>query len=533
MQSDTGKLPLVGVLSKACKRAWMPGAGPALIALAFTLGILMGSDRILSLPIPRLTAVKLADAADQSPCNWRPPEEAERESAQLARRSGPVAGTRATSTPPEGLPSPDAASPDTPASPVDEDSSDPVIHKASSPGTVPNNASPASPTTGDASSDATGRAARVQGPDVAQHAQHVALPPVAAASIAAMAAAELAPGRAQDLPPRPDARCEGSGKDLYWCREGVARKLAEQACVELERNPPNPPHARVPLRLSLLTELGHKHAAGGIVPDTIDIAVEPTNDFASSNITLNGIGERSTLHTMLTALERGAAAGPGGPTTALLDIGANLGTYSMVAAAFGFSVRAFEAMPRNVQALHQTLCWNPELRARLTVFPYALTDKDTRCAVVASADNVSDGRLACSQEQLAQYEAEEFVHRGVAHAVRLGDYLGETRSDVLRLDVDGLAPLVMRAAGKALTRIQTAATKIHGEAMARKSNTKWEAAVREYLAPWERRRFSLHICKQHDTTPCMDMPRTTVDAVIAEGPHKLIELVMQKPPPDA
>eukprot|EP00892_Ulva_mutabilis_P000857 jgi/Ulvmu1/10772/UM069_0006.1 len=332
-----------------------------------------------------------------------------------------------------------------------------------------------------------------------------------------------------DLPPRADADCTGTGAALYSCREDVARKLAEEACAELERNPPDPPHARAPFRLSLLTARGHKHATGGTVPDAIDVAVEPAEDIVSNVIKRQGIWEPNELHTVLTALERAAAADAGGATPALLDIGANIGTYAIVAAAFGYPVRAFEAMTRNVQAIQQTLCWNPVLRNRLTLFPYALGEAEASCAVMSGPGNIADGHLVCSDEQLAQHG--DMVQRGVAHAVRLGDYLGDVRSDVMKIDVEGFEPIVLRGAGAALDQVQMAATEINGADLARKSNSTFEAITREYLGAWEDRGFSMHLCNQGQTTPCMDMPATTIDAVIAGGPDSLIDLVMQRPPP--
>ena len=42
----------------------------------------------------------------------------------------------------------------------------------------------------------------------------------------------------------------------------------------------------------------------------------------------------------------------------LIDIGANLGTFSLAAAAMGFSVYAFEPMLTNIRAVRQSLCAN-------------------------------------------------------------------------------------------------------------------------------------------------------------------------------
>lgn len=58
---------------------------------------------------------------------------------------------------------------------------------------------------------------------------------------------------------------------------------------------------------------------------------------------------------------------PIGPV--LLDIGANLGWFSLQAAAAGFSVLAVEPMPHNQGAFRRTLSENPDLAARITLIP--------------------------------------------------------------------------------------------------------------------------------------------------------------------
>lgn len=92
-----------------------------------------------------------------------------------------------------------------------------------------------------------------------------------------------------------------------------------------------------------------------------------------------GVWEAAEVRTILEALQRVPTRAPSHvfadavvsqeDRAVLLDIGANIGIFSFVAAVLGYTVYSFEAMPRNVAALHQTLCWNPGLRDTLTVSP--------------------------------------------------------------------------------------------------------------------------------------------------------------------
>lgn len=115
--------------------------------------------------------------------------------------------------------------------------------------------------------------------------------------------------------------------------------------------------------------------------ETLQHSIESTEDDPTS---LHGVGvwEPAEVKTIMNALQRvstGARSHTNAPDlvpqedrAVLLDIGANVGIFSFVAASFGYTVYAFEAMPRNVAALHQTLCWNPELHSTLTVRPPCL-----------------------------------------------------------------------------------------------------------------------------------------------------------------
>ncbi len=53
----------------------------------------------------------------------------------------------------------------------------------------------------------------------------------------------------------------------------------------------------------------------------------------------------------------------------LLDIGANLGWYSLQAAAMGFSVISVEPMASNLGGFRRTLCETPQLAPQITIVP--------------------------------------------------------------------------------------------------------------------------------------------------------------------
>lgn len=91
-------------------------------------------------------------------------------------------------------------------------------------------------------------------------------------------------------------------------------------------------------------------------------------------------------------------------TGTMLDIGANIGDYTMIFAHRGYNVIAVEPMTRNRAALQGSLCLNPELKKRVTIVPAALVAPDEvadkRCVIRSTNYNINigNGFLSCGKE---------------------------------------------------------------------------------------------------------------------------------------
>jgi FkbM family methyltransferase len=133
-----------------------------------------------------------------------------------------------------------------------------------------------------------------------------------------------------------------------------------------------------------------------------------------------------------------------------LDIGANLGYYSLLFASIGYDVLAVEAMPNNAQAIRCSLCLNPSFTDRVTLVNTALgseKDKDLICAVSGDGlSNKGNGRLRCTPDEPTSSASL------VVPLTTLDEVLSSqdtTSVDVVKMDVEGFECNIM-AGGSSL-----------------------------------------------------------------------------------
>lgn len=178
----------------------------------------------------------------------------------------------------------------------------------------------------------------------------------------------------------------------------------------------------------------------GLKHDTFEMAVYNSADIVSQSICSTGTWE----------LQQNDISDLGTPGRAL-DIGANVGFYSLVLAASGWNVTAFEPMKANTELIEASMCANPELAERITLNKFGLGSKDDHCIIFSDDFNVGDGHSACGDDAKKPMPA-HYHKRASMDIQRLDDALAKQNIDhvdFVKMDVEGFECQVM-AGGQSL-----------------------------------------------------------------------------------
>jgi len=153
-----------------------------------------------------------------------------------------------------------------------------------------------------------------------------------------------------------------------------------------------------------------------------------------------------------------------------LDIGANIGYYTMTFAHAGYNVIAVEPMARNRAAMEGTLCLNPELRSRVKIVPVALVQPDevnrTKCVIKSTNYNINigNGALTCGHD--VQDCTPGDANCEVVPVKTLNMVLGDVHPasiDMLKMDVENYECHVLAGGDELFTKYSPKFMKIETE----------------------------------------------------------------------
>lgn len=140
-----------------------------------------------------------------------------------------------------------------------------------------------------------------------------------------------------------------------------------------------------------------------------------------------------------------------GPPGNALDIGGNVGYYSLSLAKVGWTVQTFEPLPQNLALIRASLCKNPDVAERITVHAVGLGPHKDHCEIISGNDNVGDGNMFCGPSQPVPLGNSVL---GSFEVAVLDEMLGESgveRIDFLKIDVEGMECEVFRGGQSVLS----------------------------------------------------------------------------------
>ena len=136
-----------------------------------------------------------------------------------------------------------------------------------------------------------------------------------------------------------------------------------------------------------------------------------------------------------------------------IDIGANVGWFTLSIAALGVQVLAFEPMQQNIDLLQSSLDLplnkNNGITGRVKLFPHGLGTKDEMCIVYSGNTNVGDGHVKCVEREEELGMESDYSVRGRVIVHRLDDVLKDLIRDedkhivAIKMDVEGYEPHVL------------------------------------------------------------------------------------------
>lgn len=129
----------------------------------------------------------------------------------------------------------------------------------------------------------------------------------------------------------------------------------------------------------------------------------------------------------------------------LYDVGANVGSYSLIAASLGANVYAFEPVPTNFRSLARNVDLN-RLGSKITVLPIALSDDVGLLRIRSDAENVSGTNA----------RRDVFGDAAVMMPMDALGSLGIARPTLIKVDVEGMELLVLAGGEECIKGVRSA-----------------------------------------------------------------------------
>lgn len=170
-------------------------------------------------------------------------------------------------------------------------------------------------------------------------------------------------------------------------------------------------------------------------------------DIVSMQIAGGGVWEKPELDQISWALKQPLP--PGDHQTALfVDIGANVGWFTLSMAANGYNVEAYEGMQVNQELITATLCENKDLKTKINLHKYGLGAKAGKCFIFSGDWNRGNGITDCKSKTREEAQAKLTERHFVRSEMELKRLDSVLKADVkvMKMDVEGYEPWVLDGA---------------------------------------------------------------------------------------
>ena len=120
----------------------------------------------------------------------------------------------------------------------------------------------------------------------------------------------------------------------------------------------------------------------------------------------------------------------------ILDIGANVGWYTLFLAKFGYKILAFEPSDVNMYMLRKSFCLNQDLN--ITLIKKGLYNEEKQCDFYISKGNIGDGLVFCNKN--SSKLPSHAIKSGETYLTKLSNYiefLSTKNLALIKIDVEG------------------------------------------------------------------------------------------------
>jgi FkbM family methyltransferase len=196
-----------------------------------------------------------------------------------------------------------------------------------------------------------------------------------------------------------------------------------------------------------------------------DLVINP-GDFMSDYIEKRGYWEIREVQDIADLAPGTTKTLPATTEGAFYDVGANIGYYSFLFAAAGYTVVAFEPLPANLAAFRATLCLNPDLARRITLLPVGLSNQAATCRLIGRVNPRTKkylngiASMHCDVDSLPACDpAKDLICESVSVTTLDHVMLQEQQLPppaILKMDIEGHELQVLQGAEKFVATLQPA-----------------------------------------------------------------------------